>query len=405
MIERDLFPRHKKVCIINDVPVRKEIETGDKFSAISNLNLLTAFRKGTLDIYTKNQVDKLPGITYKDIYTTYLDTTYYGEPEVEKNFDFNKEFKKRKELSVDADGIYYIVEDDDVQTLYVKLEHQKDVFISARLNLQLQGLLEEIRLVAPEFIIVTGKWSLFFLTGCTSLTQNLGNYKDKKPFGGLAKFRSSILKVHTCYEIPTEHILMPMYHTINAITMPDKRLIMDLDIQKICWMFKVMQTEGIGYYIRPTTNFIIGIDKVLILDYLYALLQRLDAEQRIVSVDIETKFSTTIDCIGISDKLNEGVCVPFAGELESSLWCIEDEIEILAAVYRILTHDNCLMLCQNGSYEQQFFYNLWSIRVKLYKDTMIQAHVLRNYLPKSLDFLASLYAEQYSYWKHMQVHK
>ncbi len=361
--------------------------------------MLTAFRKGTLDVYSKQT--ELPGITQKDIFTTYLDYSYYGEDEVEKNFDFCKEFRKRKELDPVENEVYL----KDIEgNLFYKLEHQKDVYIAERLWEQLQALLEEIRIVQPKFIITTGKWALFFLTGCSTLVQNLGTYKDKKPFGGLSKFRSSVLYIHECFNIDTKHILVPMYHTINALTMPDKAHIMDLDIQKLCWMYSVIKTEGIEYFTKPLTDFIIGIDKEKITDYLETMLYKLDLSPMLISVDIETKFGSTIDCIGLSDELNKGVCVPFAGEKESSLWSIEDETDILGIIYLILTHPNCLMLCQNGAYEQQFFHKLWLIDVKLAKDTMIQAHVLRNYLQKDLAFLASLYCTHYSYWKGMQHH-
>jgi hypothetical protein len=408
MLIRALFPKHKDVLIINDVPVKGEIlprtredTYGDKFSAISNLGMLTAFRKGTLDIYSNTSITGLPIITQKDIFTTYLDYSYYGEETVEKNFDFCKEFKKRKELEVIENEVYF---KDSEGNLFYKLEHQKDVYISHRLWLELQALLEEIRLVQPKLIITTGKWALFFLTGCSTLVQNLGTYKDKKPFGGLSKFRSSVLYIHKCFNIDVKHILVPMYHTINALTMPDKAHIMDMDIQKICWMYSIIKEEGIEYFTKPLTDFIIGVDKDRIVSYLKAILDKLDQSPMLISVDIETKFGSTIDCIGISDELNKGVCVPFAGEKESSLWNIEDETELLSLIYLILTHEHCLMLCQNGSYEQQFFHKLWMIDVKLYKDSMIQAHVLRNYLQKDLAFLASLYCSHYSYWKGMQTH-
>jgi hypothetical protein len=396
-LTRAKFPKQRDVMIINDVPVKKELDSGDKFSAISNLNMLTAFRRGCLDIHSKLRGEQLPGITYKDIYTTYLDYTYYGEPEVENNFDFNKEFRKRKELIDDEEG--NLLDSENHNKLYHKLEHQKDVYISSRLLTELHYLLEEILQVRPKLIIVTGKWSLFFLTGCSTLTSNLGTYKDKKPFGALGKFRSSILQIHESWGIPHPCILVPMYHPVNAITMPDKSYIFDMDIQKLCFMFTKIKDLGIEYYIRPDKEYLIGDTFEKCTSYLKELLAVLDSKETLVSIDIETFFMSTIDCIGFAYEVNRGCCIPFASKDNPHLWSIEQEVELLLLVREVLSHRNCLHVGQNYQYDCQYYYKLWGIYVEPKHDTMVLHHILYNKLPKDLAFLASLYCEWYTYWK------
>lgn len=401
MLIRALFPKHKDIMLINDVPVKgelaprtKEDTYGDKFSAISNLGMLTAFRKGALDVYSKQT--ELPGITQKDIFTTYLDYSYYGEDEVEKNFDFCKEFRKRKELDPVENEVYL----KDIEgNLFYKLEHQKDVYIASRLWEQLQALLEEIRIVQPKFIITTGKWGLFFLTGCSTLTSNQGKPGEPKPLGALSKFRSSILPIHETFGTFHEHVLIPIYHTINAMTMPDKAYIMDLDIQKVCWMYQQSKSLGIGYYIRPDKEYIIGNTKEKALSYLNELLNKFKLAPTLVSIDIETFFMSTIDCIGFAYESNRGCCIPFASKDKASLWSIEDEVEVVTKIREVLTHPNCLHVGQNYQYDCQYFYKLWNIDVRPTHDTMVLHHLLHNKLPKDLAFLASLYCEVYSYWK------
>jgi len=381
MLKRSEFPRSKNVFVINDVPVKQELESGDKFSAVSNMSLLTALRTGKINNIQKEQVDKdYKGIKASDIYTSYL--SYRGFEE--GSFDFKKELCKGKDR----------LEDEE----YVQLEHQKDVWVMRWLWDELQALLEEIRVVKPKMIIVTGKWSLFLLTGCTSLVTNQGNYKDKKPLGGLNKFRSSILKPHECFGIENT-ILIPIYHTLNAITMPDKQVIMRLDIEKLGWMYHIIMEKGVEYYIRPDKTYIIGNDKVVILDYLRELQTVLDKEPTKVSIDIETIYNSTIDCIGLAYETDRGICIPFASKDMPSLFSIQDEALILEELFKVMAHPNCLHVGQNYSYDCQYFYKLWGINVKATTDTMILHHVLFNYLPKDLAFLASLYCETYSYWK------
>lgn len=398
MITRTIPRRQKDIFIVNDVPVKNEISLGEKFSAISNMNMLKAFRLGCLDIYSGASDKTLPNITYKDIYTTYLDYTYYGESDVEKNFDFCKEFKKRKDLIEDFDK-RCLVDKTNPEVSYIKLEHQKDVFVSQRLWMEFKGLLEEIRACQPKIIICTGKWSLFFLTGCSTLVNNLGTVKDRKPFGALAKFRASILQVNQCWEALPEHILIPIYHPINAISMPDKAYIMDMDIQKLCYIYDTLKIEGVKYFKTNKKEYIIGDTLEKTLNYLAELKAQLDKEETLVSIDIETMFWSVIDCIGLTYEIDRGFCIPFAYKNNPNIWSIEDEVLILEKLREIHLHENIRIVGQNFSYDSQYYNKLLGIRIDAYRDTMILAHVLRNYLPKDLGFLSSLYNEKYSHWK------
>lgn len=408
MLERGI-PLHKKdVMIINDVPVKNEIVLGDKFSAISNMNMLKAFRKGCLDIYDTSISSNNPHITYKDIFTTYLDYSYYGEGEVKDNFDFNKEFKKHRDLhELEFENSTYLVDrtcteittENQLYVCFYKLSTQKDVYISGRLLVQLEALINEINIVQPKIIITTGKWGLFFLTGCSSLTSNLGKPTEPKPFGALNTYRSSIMQVHETLNISHSHVLVPIFHTINTISMPDKALIMELDIQKICYMFENIKEVGIEYYIRPDKDYIVGDTKEKALSYLNELLEVLNTKPTLVSIDIETFFMSTIDCIGFAYEINRGCCIPLASKDKANIWTKEDEIELLCKVYEILLHKNCLHIGQNYSYDCQFFYKLLRLDVRPTHDTMVLHHVLHNKYPKDLAFLASLYCETYTYWK------
>lgn len=381
MIIRPEFPRPKNVMVINDIPVQTEIKSGDKFTAISNMSLLTSLRTGKINNYSKEITDSsYKGIKSSDIFTTYLSYDYFEEG----SFDFKNEIVKGKDRIEGRE--------------YFKLEHQKDVWVMDTLWKQFQALLSEIEKVKPKLIIVTGKWALFFLTGCTSLTTNQGNYKDKKLLGGLNKFRSSVLQPHECFGIK-DTILVPIWHTLHAMAMPDKLVVMQLDIEKLGWMYHNILDKGVEYYIRPDKEYIAGVDKRAINMFLSNLILKLAHRPTKVSIDIETMFHSTIDCIGIAYETNKGICIPFASRGNPNLWSIEEEVSILSSIRFIMLHPNCQHVGQNYSYDCQYFHKLWNIDVQATTDTMVLHHVLFNYLPKDLAFLASLYCETYTYWK------
>jgi len=411
MIPRPKFLRHKDVVLINDVPVKVEVENEEKFSSASNLNLLTTLRTGRVNPHNTSPVEGFKGIISTKIYPTYLDYSYYGEPDVEKNFDFKNEFRKKKDLQImsprDGEGDYFV--DKDVETLteksipkftFYKLEHQKDVYISYRLKEQLDLLIAEIKEVQPKLIILTGKWSLFFLTGQIPLSKTLGNYKDRKPLGGLTTYRSSLIEIHSCFGIEHDYVAIPVYHTINSISMPDKIPFIELDYQKLGYIYQNILDKGVGYYKIQDKEYIVGEDKEKIINYLDDLLSRVKEKPLLVSMDIETMYHSLIDCIGITDNLDNGLCIPFAKVEEPNIWSLEDEVEIMTLLREIMIHTNCQHVGQNYSYDCQYYYKLWGLSISTTLDSMVQHHVLYNYLPKDLAFLASIYCDKYTYWKN-----
>lgn len=399
MLKRPEFPRQKDVLLIVDNPTKSELAEGDAFSAPSNMNLLTSLRTGKL---YANSIGGIEGIPATKIHKTYLD--YRDKVE----FDYKDSFAKRKDL-VETDYGFVNKEDNNIEENYVreycyyKLDHQKDCYVSKGLWEEFQALLYEIQVVQPKLIIVTGKWAFFFISGSVSLTGTQGNSKDKKPLGGLLKHQSSIAKIHPEL-LDTKAILLPMLHTLNAITMVDKTFLIISGLGRAIHLYHSILEKGLDYYIIPKTDYIIGVDKQKILDYLDNLLFKLDLAPLKVSIDIETKHMEMLDCIGLSYELNTGICIPFAGEDNPNIWDLEEEIEITIELFKVLNHPNLIMAAQNGAYDCAWFYKLYGITLNAIEDTMVKNHVLYNYMPKDLSTLASLYCEHFTYWKSMQRH-
>lgn len=419
MITRPKFPIQKNVIVINDTPTQNEAAIGEKFSSASNLGILTALRTGRVNVHNRKPVEGYKGVLPTDLHTTYLDTTYYGGDDVEHNYDFAQEIKQSKHLKqIRLDKEYqegeeaqwfYVERDVTLLTeksiktkTFIRLAHFKDIFISYRLNEQLEGLINEIRLVEPKLIVVTGKWSLFFLTAITTLSQNMGTPKDRKPLGGLVKYRVSLMRPHAVFELP-DMILLPVYPPNVANTMPDKVPVMELDMQKIGFVYNTILEKGLEYYTEPDRTYLFGTEKAEVLAYLDDLLGRLEQKPTWVSFDIETMFSQFIDCIGVTDRVDVGMCIPFATRTNPNFWSVEDEIEIMVKLREVMYHPNCKHIGQNYSYECQFYYKMWGMGIYPDEDTMVLHHMLYNYLPKDLAFLASLYCTHYVYWKDDQT--
>lgn len=396
--------------LINDIPVRLEIDMEEPFSSSSNLNMLTSLRTGRINVFNQTPVTAHVGIKSSKIFATYLDYSYFGEPDIESNFDFNSEIRKKSDLYQlevrdNPEQVHFVEKDTDTLTTksicrhtFYKVPHQKDCYISYRLNEQLQALLNEIKETDPKFIIITGKWALFFLTGIPLLSKTKGNAKDRRPLGGLVTYRSSIMAIHECYGV-SGCIVMPMYPTIASMRMPDKIPMLELDLQKIGRMYHKIMEAGTGYYTIFDKKIHASEDKADILNFLKDLLARLDSEPTKLSVDIETMFKSIVDCIGITDSTEYGLCVPLAKVGCPNVFSLEDEVEIMEQVYHVMVHPNALHVGQNYNYDTAFFYKLYCLDIHATTDTMVLHHILYNFLPKDLAFLASLYCEKYTYWK------
>lgn len=416
MIERAKYLRHKEVMVINDHPVKLELENGQKFSSSSNTMLMTSLRTGRVTLACAVEHD-FEGIVSTKVFQTYMDYTYFGEQEgIEKNKDYTKEICKRADLQlvnirediqeeVLEPEAFFILKTQEVLTrksverlTWYKLETHKDVFVSYRLKQQLDLLIHEIKEVKPKLIVITGKWGFFFLTGKSTVAGTQGNYKDPKLLGGLATFRASILQPHECFDIE-ETIVFPMYHTLNAIKMLNTVPIMKMDLIKLGYIYHTLLEQPVSYFLRPDKTYISGVDKEQILSYITKVKTVIAVAPTYVALDIETMFKSIIDCISIAITIDEGISIPFASVTNPLLWSEEDEVEVSLALFDLMQDPNCLHVGQNYSYDCQYYSRLWEIDVRSYNDTMIMHHCLYNSRPKDLAMLASLYGEFYTYWK------
>jgi DNA polymerase I-like protein with 3'-5' exonuclease and polymerase domains len=186
--------------------------------------------------------------------------------------------------------------------------------------------------------------------------------------------------------------------------MPDKIPLLEIDIQKLAYRYHKIKEEGTAYFKSPERTLLIGSSLDIIRTYFEELFAELELRPVTISCDIETMFSALIDCIGFAWKRNEAICVPFCTRSNPYIWNQDEEIEILVLLRELFAHPNAIFVLQNGTYDAQFIYFSWKLHLRVDHDTMVMSHIMYNYMPKSLDFLASIYSTHYTYWKNMQNH-
>lgn len=372
-MHRAKHPTPKPVMVIVDYPIQNEVDRDFPWSGASHLSLLSDLAKA--------------GIPQRFIHTTYLS---YERP-AKDSYDWATDFCKKKNL--------------DGKAGYLPLAHQKDLYVSPDLMLEFEMLITEIAKVQPKVIIVAGKWSLFFLSGKVAYSATQGSGKSQKPLGGLGKYRASLEIAWPELGLP-EHVMIPVLPPVTKQRSPDKVPVMQWDYLKIADVYKGL-TEGlrtIDNYVNPEQELIIGTEFDTVVGYLNELLGELAKHKLLVSVDIETRYSSTIDCIGVAYQNNRGLCVPFSTLASPNYWTADEEYVIHNLLVKVLEHENCLIAAQNFQYDSSFLRKFWLVKLEAATDTMILHHVLYNTMEKNLAFLASIYCENYIFWKDDQKH-
>ena len=232
-------------------------------------------------------------------------------------------------------------------------------------------LLQEISLVKPGLIITLGNTPLWALTG----------------IWGITKWRGSMLRADS-----SGIRLIPTYHPAAVLRQWDWRAIAVHDLRRAAkYRFADYPVPPWNFLVRPSYG-----DTLRTLDNLIGLAHQQPIE---LSFDLETRAGH-IACAGISWDTNNAISIPFmCVEDQEGYWQAWEEAEIVYRLYMLLTHPNAQVVGQNLLYDSQYTYRHWHFIPRVYQDTMISHHVAFAGLPKRLDFQASMYNEQYVYWK------
>lgn len=236
----------------------------------------------------------------------------------------------------------------------------------------------------PNVIVALGGTALWALTGLTGKTAG-----SAPP---ILKWRGSQLEC--CAQPAIAHVelvatLHPSFllHGQNSEWMPT--VVHDLRRANRCSRYEGHIPYQPQYHIYLQAQ-----------DAIKALSETIVAMQgRAIAWDIETT-GNYIDCIGWATSAHTGHCIPF-WSTDGPVFDIESYLQIVEAL------ENAFTLCpnivgQNFLYDAQYIARNWGIRALPWWDTQVADHTFMprtSVPPESLDYLASIYAQQYRYWK------
>lgn len=240
-------------------------------------------------------------------------------------------------------------------------------------------LKREIEMCRPNVIIALGNTALWALTG---------NW-------GITSWRGSALLATLPTALEYKPKVVPTYHPALVLRQWSWRQTAVHDLRRAARHQASRELTPRDY------DFIIRPDYGTVLSVLDTLLRELDKGPIDLAGDIETRAGH-IDCFGIAWNTKSALCIPFMtmnGD-PSGYWTIDEETQIIWRIYQINKHKNFPgWIGQNYLYDAQYQSRWWHFTPKMKHDTMLSHHSMFSNSQKSLGYLASMYCENYCYWK------
>lgn len=248
----------------------------------------------------------------------------------------------------------------------------------------LMKLKAEIARTKPKVIIPLGDTALWALTGLS----------------GIGSWRGSVLR-HS----ESGATIVPTYHPAGVLRMWSWRFIAVNDLRRAAHYTTAAYPEReLKLNAEPTYVEVISTLKRLMLELdtswgTEKILAVGEGTRLRVAVDIETR-ANHIDCIGIAWSATDAMCIPLCRMADtSSYWTLDEEADILRHLRHFLLHPQVDVVGQNFLYDAMYFARYYGWYPTPYLDTMIAHAVAFPGIPKSLDFLSSLYLDDHLYWK------
>jgi len=249
-----------------------------------------------------------------------------------------------------------------------------------------RDLITELKDRSPNIVVCLGAEPLRALTGRR----------------GIDKWRGSLIPGPTGKVIST-------FHPAYVIRMYHHRAIAEFDLARALEESKFPELN------LPKHN--LQIDPTF--EEVAKVLSNLKARKDPISFDIET-IGCHIRCIGLAWSSLNALCIPFFSKKgaprvgASSLyigtqdvlswqnhWSLIEEHAILCLLNDILTDPAIPKIAQNFKFDSEFIAREFGTHVQgLCMDTMVAHHTIYSELPKSLDFLASIYTRVPHYSDH-----
>jgi len=237
------------------------------------------------------------------------------------------------------------------------------------------ALQKEVEAIGANVVIALGAEALYALTG-------------KR---GIEKWRGSVIGTDFGKVIAT-------YHPAYLLRMYTGRTIVDLDLKKAKRESGSKNVRNPNYLFKISPNF------REVMDFLRKKHTRL-------AFDIETS-GRHVRCLGFADSSRSAICIPFIATKRfepetktlflspssvsnhNSYWSIDEERAILKEIDRIFLDESIEKIAQNFPFDSTILGRDFGFEIRgLWMDTMVAQHCCYAELPKSLDFLCSIYTD------------
>ena len=242
-------------------------------------------------------------------------------------------------------------------------------------------LMSEIAAVQPNLIIPVGNLSMWALTGKWGITRWRGSQLLLNPVDG--------------GKPPISCKVIPTIHPASVLREWSQRAAVLNDLRR------ARRHISSREYQPPEWKFIIRPSFDQTVTTIQSLLDRLQAggQGMWLDLDLETRAGH-IACCGISWSRTEAICIPFmCVESREGYWSADEEAQIVWMLWWLFTHPAVRIRWQNGLYDAQYIHRHWHFIPRGAQDTMISQHSIFSDQPKSLGYLASVYADWFVYWK------
>lgn len=237
---------------------------------------------------------------------------------------------------------------------------------------ELSRLESEIDMLKPNVIVALGNTALWAL--CRK--QGIGSYR------GVAMM---------CWR--NKHKVVATYHPAAILRDFKLRVIAVADLMK-------------AFRESASAELTSRLPRQIILEPTVADLNELLPEflnTEYLAEDIETK-NRQITCISLAPTPQRALVLPFVDERKPgrNYWDTPEE-EVLAWRWlQTVNRGSSIKIFQNGLYDVQYLARMGVYPMNWHEDTMILHHAIWSQLPKGLDFLGSIYTDEFS-WKKMRV--
>lgn len=250
--------------------------------------------------------------------------------------------------------------------------------------------------VRPAIILALGNWALWAVTDRIRVKNGTKKERNNgyKLATGIDTYRGSMERTPPSLgSIP----VLATYHPAAILRMWPWRFTAVSDLRRVReYLSKPISERTWGRV--PSVLRWIAPDASTVEAWCEGFLQ---AGQEELTLDLET-YAGKIHLMGLSSPKSTRIVIPFMDVTKGGtkpFYSPYDWRRVYSSIRGLLTHKQVSLLGQNLLYDAQYLHNEFAYVPRIGFDTMVAQHLLWPALRRGLDYMASIYCDDYTYWK------